>query len=187
MMMPTPKNRSFAALFIIWSIINKKQPLILSNQFSKVSLCMVYLRYVLVSNHFLVFNSTNKPLSKKNTLVNKQLGFSMIELLVAMLIFSIGLLGIASMQVTGMRMTRDAELMGRASLYVSSMAEKIRANPSALVDTDEWNQTIQAALPNGIGNVTTVNQMHTISVSWIESQDSTLENNWRSYKLVIQL
>jgi len=186
MMMPTPKNRSFVALFVIWSIINKQLPLILFHPFSKACLCVVYFRSLLIATKFRALNATNTP-SLKNTLANKHYGFSMIELLVAMLIFSIGLLGIASLQVTGMRMTRDAELMGRASLYVGSMAEKIRANPAASVDTADWNQTIQTALPNGIGDVTTVNQMHTISVSWIESQDSTLENNWRSYKLVIQL
>jgi type IV pilus assembly protein PilV len=186
MMMPTPKNRPFEALFIVASTINKKPYQILFNQFSKAKLCLVYLRHVLVSSHFSVFNFINPP-SEKNSLANKQRGFSMIELLVAMLIFSVGLLGIASLQVTGMRMTRDAELMGRASLYVSSMAEKIRSNPSASFDRANWNQTIQTALPNGVGDVTTVNQMHTISVSWVESQDSSLENSWRSYEMVIQL
>jgi len=184
--MPTPKNRSFAALFIVWSIINKKPYLILFNQFSKAKRCLVYLRHIRVSSPFFAFNFTNTP-SKNNSLANKQLGFSMIELLIAMLVFAIGLLGIASLQVTGVRMTRDAELMGRASLYVSSMAEKIRAKPSASIDTTDWNQTIQTALPNGFGEVTTVNQTHTISVSWIESQDSSLDNSWRSYELVIQL
>jgi len=180
--MPTPKNRSCLAQFIVWSIINKKRYQILFNQFSEANLCMAYLRFFLISNFFHVF-----PPPKRTQLVNKQHGFSMIELLVAMLIFSLGLLGIVSLQVTGMRMTRDADLMGRASLYVSSMAEKIRANPSVLVDTVDWNQTIQTALPNGFGEVTTVNRTHTISVSWVESQDSILENSWRSYKLVIQL
>jgi type IV pilus assembly protein PilV len=184
--MSTLKNRSFAALFIILSIISIKPYLILFNQFSKTRLCLIYLRHIRVSNHFFAFNVTHVP-SKKNSLANKQHGFSMIELLVAMLIFSIGLLGIASLQVAGMRMTRDAELMGRASLYVSSMAEKIRANHSTLVDIDDWNQTIQTALPNGVGEVTSANRMHTISVSWVESQDSTLGNSWRSYELVIQL
>ncbi|MFT6265316.1 MAG: type IV pilus assembly protein PilV [Oleiphilaceae bacterium] len=184
--MLTSKNRSFSALFVICSIINKKPYLILFNQLSKANPCLVYLRHTLVSHHFFAFNFSCTA-SKKNILANKQHGFSMIELLVAMLIFSIGLLGLASLQVTGMRMTRDAELMGRASLYVSSMAEKIRASPSSLVDTVDWNRTIKTALPSGFGEVTAVNRMHTISVSWLESQDSTSNNSWRSYELVIQL
>jgi len=184
--MPTPKNRSFTALFVVFSIINKKYFLTLFHQFFKTNLDKVSLRPISISNHFFVFNPTKNP-TTQNRLANKQHGFSMIELLVAMLIFSLGLLGIASLQVTGMRMTRDAELMGRASLFVSSMAEKIRANPSALVDIANWNQTIQTALPNGSGEVTTVNKMHTISVSWVESQDSILEGSLRSYELVIYL
>jgi type IV pilus assembly protein PilV len=184
--MLTPKNRSFAALFIFCSIINKKTPLILLYSLSIAKHCLACLKRKLVSNNFFTFNFIN-PLSKKNHLANKQQGFSMIELLVALLIFSIGLLGIASLQVTGMRMTRDAELMGRASLYVSSMAERIRANSSTLVDTVDWTHSIQTALPSGLGEVITVNRMHTISVSWLESQDGHSENSWRSYELVIQL
>jgi type IV pilus assembly protein PilV len=184
--MLTPKNRSFVALFVICSTVNKKTPLILLYPLSKAKHCLACLKRKLVSNHLFAFNSTNLS-SKNNHLANKQHGFSMIELLVALLIFSIGLLGIASLQVTGMRMTRDAELMGRASLYVSSMAERIRANPSTLVDTADWAHSIQTALPSGLGEVITVNRMHTISVSWLESQDGHSENSWRSYELVIQL
>lgn len=184
--MPMPKNRSFAALFVISSITNKKPYLILFKPLSKANLCLAYLRHRRVSNHFFAVNFI-PPCSKNNSLANKQHGFSMLELLVAMLIFSIGLFGIASLQVTGMRMTRDAELMGRASLYVSSMAEKIRANPSASLATADWKHTIQRALPSGFGEVTSVNRMHTISVSWLESQDGGAENSWRSYELVIHL
>ena len=169
--MPTPKNRAFFALFILCSRINKTFFLLLNTLlfFSKTSAS--YVRH-----HF----------SKQNAIACKQQGFSMVELLVAMLIFSIGLLGIASLQVTGMRMTRDAELIGQASLLASTMAEKIRSNASAINDVANWNQKIQTALPNGVGNITSANRTHTISVSWIESQDSTLANSQRSYKLVIQ-
>jgi type IV pilus assembly protein PilV len=184
--MPAHKNCYLAVLFNAFSFINKKLYHLLSPQFSKACLCMAYLKPMRVSNHLFAFSATHFP-SKKNSLANKQTGFSMIELLVAMLVFSIGLLGMASLQVTGMRMTRDAELMGRASLYVSSMADRIRANPSALVDTADWNQAIKTTLPQGSGKVTTVNRSHTISVAWLESQDGALKNSSRSYELMIQL
>jgi type IV pilus assembly protein PilV len=155
--MPTPKNRAFFALFMLCMSINKPLLLIPSQLF---------------------FKPTHS--------VRKQQGFSMIELLVAMLIFSIGLLGLASLQVTGLRMTRDAELMGRANLLASTMAEKIRAQPSALTDVENWKRTIQTTLPAGRGDIKSVNRTHTISVAWVESQDSTLVNHQRSYELVIQ-
>ena len=59
-------------------------------------------------------------------------GFSLIEVLVALLILSFGVLGVAKMQLVGLRGTNDAYLQGQASLLVNSMAERIRANPYGL-------------------------------------------------------
>lgn len=116
-----------------------------------------------------------------------QSGFSMIELLVAMLVFSVGLLGMASLQITGLRMARDADLMALASLYASSMADQIRANSSVGVDSSEWKRMIQTGLPQGLGEVKFDNHRHTISISWAESQDSINTERQRVYELVVHL
>ena len=175
--MPTPKNRLYFGLFTTCSAINKIRCYLTSPLLSAITFNLVP-----TSN----FNATS-PIRIKNNLVNKQAGFSMIELLVAMLIFSLGLLGMASLQVTGLRMTRDAELMGRASLYANSMADHIRANPLSAVNTVTWNEVISTTLPNGVGQVSSMDQSHTISVSWLESEDSALTDSARTYELVIQL
>lgn len=192
--MPTLKNCYLAVLFNTCSFINKQRYLLFSPLFSRITSYVAYLKFSRVSNYLLSlyvinasFKVSFKVSFKKNNFTNKQTGFSMIELLVAMLIFSIGLLGMASLQVTGMRMTRDAELMGQASLYASSMADQIRAKASSSVDVAGWSQKIQTDLPQGAGKVSTVNRTHTISVSWLESQDGALKNSPRSYELVIQL
>jgi type IV pilus assembly protein PilV len=57
------------------------------------------------------------------------LGASLIEVLVALGVLSIGLLGIAHVLVHGMRASHSALLRTQAVSLVADMAERIRANP----------------------------------------------------------
>ncbi|MDH4383537.1 MAG: type IV pilus modification protein PilV [Gammaproteobacteria bacterium] len=55
-------------------------------------------------------------------------GFTLIEVLVALAIFTIGLLGIAGLQVAGMRFTQGAQLRSVATIQAENMADRMRAN-----------------------------------------------------------
>jgi type IV pilus assembly protein PilV len=55
-------------------------------------------------------------------------GFSLVEVMVAVLIISIGLLGIAKMQALALSSTGNARLRALASLEAASLASAIRAN-----------------------------------------------------------
>lgn len=55
-------------------------------------------------------------------------GFTLIEVLIAIVIFSIGLLGIAGLQIAGMRFTHGSQLRSVAVLQAESMADLMRAN-----------------------------------------------------------
>ncbi len=55
-------------------------------------------------------------------------GFTLVEILIAVVIFSIGLLGIAGLQVAGMRFTHGSQLRTIAVSQVESMADLMRAN-----------------------------------------------------------
>ena len=57
-----------------------------------------------------------------------QKGFSLLEVLIAVVVFSIGLLGLASLQVTGLKMSHDSLLRSVASLHANDMADRMRAN-----------------------------------------------------------
>lgn len=57
-------------------------------------------------------------------------GFTLVEVMVAVLVLSIGLLGIASLQATSLRNNNDASMQTRASYIVSDMADRMRANTS---------------------------------------------------------
>lgn len=58
----------------------------------------------------------------------KQKGFTLIEILVAVVILSIGLLGVASLQVQGLRNNQSAYLRSQASLLAYDMADRMRTN-----------------------------------------------------------
>ena len=60
--------------------------------------------------------------------VNKQAGFSLIEVLVAMVVLSIGMLGIAALYVDTLRDSGSAILRTRAIVMAGDMADRIRAN-----------------------------------------------------------
>ena len=104
-------------------------------------------------------------------------GFTLLEVLIALVVLSIGLLGIAALQGVGLRTSHGAYLTSQASLLAYDMADRIRANPGmialggaiatldgdcdldvsglALSDADriEWSCSVQTLLPVGSGSV----------------------------------
>ena len=81
-----------------------------------------------------------------------QRGFSLIEVLVALVVLSIGMLGIAALYVDSLRSGRTAIHRTQAVILVSDMAERIRANPllaGSLVSTDGTGTMINADVEEG--------------------------------------
>lgn len=58
-------------------------------------------------------------------------GFTLIEVLVALLILAIGILGVARLQMTALRHTADVANQSQASYLLAAIAERMRANPEA--------------------------------------------------------
>ena len=63
--------------------------------------------------------------------LKKQRGITIIEVLVAMLILAVGLLGMASLQVRAVSDTTNSSFRSIAIFYANDMADRIRANPAA--------------------------------------------------------
>lgn len=82
------------------------------------------------------------------------LGVSLIEVLVSIVISSIGLLALAGVNAASMRYTKMSQYRGTATLLASDMGERIRANKAAFVVgnydydlTDFAHQATAATLP----------------------------------------
>lgn len=58
----------------------------------------------------------------------RQKGFNLIEVLIAMVILSIGLLGVAGLQLTGVRSNQSSYFRSQASSVLNDMAERIHNN-----------------------------------------------------------
>jgi len=67
----------------------------------------------------------------KNRQRPRQTGFSLVEVLIALVIMSVGMLGIAGLYVQGMQAGRTSMLRHQAVILAGDIADRIRANPTA--------------------------------------------------------
>src|SRR5690606_37064505 len=99
-------------------------------------------------------------------------GFTMIEVLVAVLVLAIGLLGVAGVQLLSMQQTANANVRSQVSLHIQDMAEQIRANGGNSLDATaltEWKNILKRDL--GADADVTVNvasELATIKITWRE-------------------
>jgi len=124
-----------------------------------------------------------------------QRGVTLVEAMIALLVISIGLLGIASLQLTAMSQNTSALNHSRAVWAAYNMADRIRANITNIndaviyngihtdtaptrdcsggcnqlqmveADVDEWADMVQT-LPKGRGTVVFNNNILTVTVMW---------------------
>jgi len=72
--------------------------------------------------------------------VMRNRGFTMLEAMIALLIFSVGLLGLAGMQAGALQNNKTADMRSIAIIAAHDMAERIRANQRGGT-THYWNIT----------------------------------------------
>lgn len=66
-----------------------------------------------------------------NTHQKRQTGFSLVEVLIALVIMSVGMLGIAGLYVQSMQAGRTSMFRHHAVTIAGDVADRIRANPTA--------------------------------------------------------
>lgn len=126
-------------------------------------------------------------------MIVREKGFSLVEVLVALVLLSIGLLGLAGLQTRGVRDNHGAYLRTQATLCVKDLVDRMRANrPAALAgdydiafgvvaaggeavaaqDLNQWQQNL-AQLPGpGQGRVVVdkTSRRVLIDVAWDDSR-----------------
>lgn len=67
---------------------------------------------------------------------NGNRGFSLVEVMVALLVLSIGLLGLAALQITSLQYNTGSYLRTQATFLAYDIIDRMRANSAAIVDSD---------------------------------------------------
>jgi len=78
----------------------------------------------------------------------RQRGLTLIEVLVAVLILGIGLLGIAGLQVRGMQFNHSAYLRSQASILAYDMLDRMRANRKQAEATASYARNFGESKPS---------------------------------------
>ena len=64
--------------------------------------------------------------------LHKSRGFTLLEVLIALLVFSLGLLGLAGLMIMSVKTNHSAYLRTQATFLAESMADRMRADPMAI-------------------------------------------------------
>jgi type IV pilus assembly protein PilV len=121
-------------------------------------------------------------------------GFTLVEVLIALLVLSIGMLGIAALYLESLRASRAALVRTEAVTFASDIADRIRANRNpvnaydcggtcdageggnaiAIADLNAWRTSVAAQLPGGTTSITYVaaaanaTNVYTVTIGWTE-------------------
>lgn len=104
--------------------------------------------------------------------IHKESGFSMIEVLVALLVLAIGLLGVAGVQLLSMQQTANSTLRSEATLYAQTAADRVRANGGDVLDSADLAK-LEANMQQVLGSdsdlqITVSADVAQITVQWTE-------------------
>ncbi|KGD63695.1 hypothetical protein Y5S_03118 [Alcanivorax nanhaiticus] len=80
--------------------------------------------------------------------IYRQGGFSMLEVLMAVLVMAVGVLGYAGLQLRALDSTNQAYARSQATLLAQATVERILANPSEYayyIDSDNWPTTVPSS------------------------------------------
>ena len=120
-------------------------------------------------------------------------GFTLVEALVALVVLSIGLLGIASLQLSSLRWNHGASMRSQATLLAYDILDRMRVNQiaadagaydiavgatkaSGTVAGDDiirWKTDLSSTLPSGDGSVTRTTVGTTITYTIVVQWDDT--------------
>ena len=138
--------------------------------------------------------------------ISKQQGFTLLEVLIAVLVLSIGLIGLAGMQMLGVKNNHSATMRSQAVFLAQDISDRMRANIAnagsyvvtgtptcvalcdpatgcsgsglATYDVCTW-RTAVAALPGGVGHITydATDDIYTVRLMWDDERTGATGTN----------
>lgn len=129
-----------------------------------------------------------------STSQHRQSGATLIEVLVAIVVLAIGLLGLAGLQISSLQSNHSAYYRSQATILAYDLTDRMRANRDAALDGDyavdfptssttnsvtgsqankdkaQWLNTLAEVLPEATGKVEKAGNLFTISVRWNDTR-----------------
>lgn len=101
-------------------------------------------------------------------MVNRLFGYTLIEILVSLLLLSILMLGLNTIQAVSLRSARAADYVGIAEMQLYSMAERLTLLTDSAVNDQIslWNEQNSRELPNGHGVVSGHFPAYHVAIYW---------------------
>lgn len=144
---------------------------------------------------------------KKSMQIRNQSGLTLIEVLITVVLVSIGLLGLAGLQLTSVQNSNSASERFIATTLAQDILERMRANRNRAIgpgrvynlalgadpavggvegdDLDAWKAAIEASLPSGRGGVEVDDgSVATVTLAWTDASDKNADDS-RDMSLVL--
>lgn len=132
--------------------------------------------------------------------IRHQSGLSLIEVLITVVLVSIGLLGLAGLQLTSVRNSSSSSERFVVTTLAQDILERMRANRNRAIgpgrvynlamgadpgvggvegaDLDAWKEAIEAALPSGQGAVAVDDDsVATVTLEWTDASDNNADDS----------
>lgn len=101
-------------------------------------------------------------------------GITLIEVLVALFVLGVGLLGVISLQAQTLKLSQQSYTSTQALFLANDMAERMRVNKDVFISAFEdtlpevvaWQQDVSNRLPGGVGSVSVADNLFTIAVQY---------------------
>ena len=144
--------------------------------------------------------------------MTRQRGFTMVEILIAMLILAIGLLGVAGVQVLALKETTDANIQSQVNFYAQNIVEQMRADLKGVKAGDyntitssgcsscstafeksvvnSWLQEVNTNIPGGKGAVSVASGVATVTITWSQRGSAASDQssvNTKTYTLIARI
>lgn len=122
--------------------------------------------------------------------ISSSKGFTLLEVLITVVIFSVGLLGLAGLQATGIKLNHSSLLRTQATLLAYDVADCMRANRGSVAayeiamndskppaggtliqqDIRGWLERLEQMLPSADGSISLNVNRATIEVEWDDTR-----------------
>lgn len=147
--------------------------------------------------------------------MNKLIGFTLLEVLIAVLVLSLGLLGLASLQIVSLKSISSALYRIQATNLSYFIIDNMRANQLNAIngsynvnltsvpictttattvsgtvaqqDVAIWQNLLACLLPSGTGSITLSGNTVTITIQWDGSHDVSATDSTVAFTMVTNL